>query len=250
MRTTWCLSGRHPGGRVSAVTAEHAPARLSPMLPLRWNLGYGVTLAFSEAGDGDLRQAAPREAWLEDIGVPHPCTVPLQVHGALVVSTSGGDLARADGLVTADPHRAIGVFGADCPGLCIAAADALGVAHCGWRGTAAGIVGNLVAAMRDISRQTPDQWRAFIGPGIGGPEYEVDEPVLTARDWPPGALTPRPRGRASLDLAEAISADLAAAGVGAALRAGVCTRRDPRLHSYRWQGPGPTQLLVAWRTAA
>jgi copper oxidase (laccase) domain-containing protein len=220
------------------------------MLPLRWRIGHGVTLAFSEAGDGDLRQPAPRAAWLRRIGVTARCAVPSQVHGTLVVLADGGDLARADGLVAADPAIALGVFGADCPGLCLAAPDALGMAHCGWRGTAGGIVARLVEAMRGVSAVAPERWRAFIGPGIAGANYEVDEPVLGAREWPASALAPRPRGRASLDLGEAISVDLMRAGVAEIERAPICTRADPRLHSYRWQGPGPTQLLVAWRNPA
>jgi copper oxidase (laccase) domain-containing protein len=219
------------------------------MLPLRWNLSPSVRLVFSEAADGDLSDRAAREAWLRRAGVPLPCAVPSQVHGSLVVAADAIVPPRADGLVTTDRALALGVFGADCPGLCIAADDALGVAHCGWRGTAAGIVARLVESMREISRQTPAQWRAFIGPGISGPEYEVDAPVLDARAWPPSALTARGNGRASLDLAEAIAVDLAACGIGSVLRAGACTRQDPRLHSYRWRGPGPTQLLVAWRSA-
>jgi copper oxidase (laccase) domain-containing protein len=219
------------------------------MLPLRWTLGHGVRLAFSEAADGDLRQGQAREAWLRRIGIARPCAVPLQVHGAEVVPATAGETPRADGLVTRDHLLAVGVFGADCPGLCLAAPDALGVAHCGWRGTAGGIVARLVAAMRATSRQAPSQWRAFIGPGISGPSYEVDAPVLESRRWPPTALSARANGRASLDLAEAIADDLAAAGIGSVLRAGICTRQDPRLHSYRWQGSGPTQLLVAWREA-
>jgi copper oxidase (laccase) domain-containing protein len=218
------------------------------MLPLRWHLGHGISLAFSEAADGDLRDRPAREAWLARAGVRLPCAVPSQVHDRLVVqAVPGAPPPRADGLVTADRALALGVFGADCPGLCIAAADAFGVAHCGWRGTAAGIVDALVAAMREESRQPPSDWRAFIGPGIGGADYEVDAPVLGARRWPASALTARPGGRASLDLAEAIACDLAEAGVGSVLRAGICTRQDPRLHSYRWRGPGHTQLLVAWR---
>src|SRR4051812_17186907 len=114
MRSAWSPAIHHPGGRVTAVTGLILPARLAPMLPLRWRIGNEVSLAFSEAGDGDLRQPAPRAAWLRRVGVTATCVVPSQVHGPVIVAAAGGDLARADGVVSADPGLALGVFGADC----------------------------------------------------------------------------------------------------------------------------------------
>jgi YfiH family protein len=217
------------------------------MQPLRWSIAPDVELAFSSAADGDLRSPPLRGRWLGELGVVRRCVVPGQVHGTRVADADDARLDDADGLVSADPDVALGVFGADCPGVCLIAPDALGVAHCGWRGTAGGIVARLVAALSSVSASTPERWRAFIGPGIAGASYEVDSPVLTARVWPPAALSPTRSGHARLDLTEAIASDLAAEGIGALVRSGVCTHADERLHSYRWQGRGITQLLAAWR---
>jgi polyphenol oxidase len=214
---------------------------------LRWRIGHGAEAAFSSAEAGDQRRADRRRAWLGSLGLAS-CVVPRQVHGTRLVDA---DLAidqaqDADGVVTAGAGP-IGVFGADCPGLCLASEDALAVAHCGWRGTAAGMVARAIAALAAKTRSPRAQWCALIGPGISAAAYEVDAPVLDAREWPRSALSPRERGRALLDLAEAIACDLATAGITRVTRTGVCTFRDPRLHSYRGGGAKLAQLLVVWR---
>lgn len=217
---------------------------------LRWTLPGDVTIAYSTAADGDMREAGRRAEWLALIGVGRPCVVPRQVHGALVVAggAATAELAIADGVVSPDGELAVGAYGADCPGVCLVAGPAIGIAHCGWRGTAAGIVARLVA---EVGRAVPGlpaaRWSAFIGPGISGACYEVDGPVLSARAWPPAALAPARPGRARLDLAAVIAADLRAAGIIDVRSSGVCTHGDPRLWSFRRRGAGQVQLLAAWR---
>lgn len=216
---------------------------------LRWTLAPGLQAAFSTAADGDLHDEVPRRRWLAAMGVPHPCAVAQQVHGAEVVTVTGpaDQSPIADGLVTTVPHLALGVFGADCPGLALMAPDALGAAHCGWRGTAAGMVDRLAESLARVSRHPPGRWHAFIGPGIAGPSYEVDAPVLDARTWPTTALIPRADGRAFLDLPTVLAADCHRAGITAVTCCGVDTASDARLHSYRRAGKGPIQMLVVWR---
>jgi YfiH family protein len=215
---------------------------------LRWELPQQVCAAYSTIADGDQREREARHAWLASHGIRR-CIVPRQIHGTRIVQADApaDDLAIADGVVTSDPQIALGAYGADCPGLVLLAADAHGVAHCGWRGVAGGIVGGLVAAMRTVSGQSPGQWHAFIGPGISGTQYEVDAPVLTARTWPATAVRPGRTGRAWLDVPEAIAADLVTAGVTQVVRSGICTSSDPRLWSYRQRGAGQVQLLAVWR---
>ncbi len=219
---------------------------------LRWSLAGGVQLAYSTLSDGDQRDPARREQWRQALGISSPVVVPGQIHGSAVLAlpAAASELARADGLASADRSLALGVFGADCPGLCVVAGSALAVAHCGWRGTAAGIVTGLVAALAPIADGPRGSWQAFIGPGISGPCYEVDAVVLTARSWPAAALAPGRPGRAQLDVARAIAEDLRALGIVAITSCGVCTAGDERLWSYRRRGAGPVQLLVAWRAPA
>ncbi|MBA3939301.1 MAG: polyphenol oxidase family protein, partial [Planctomycetes bacterium] len=180
---------------------------------LRWQIA-GVAIAYSTEGDGDLRLPTARQAWLAGQGVAQRCVLPRQVHGCRVVDAqaSAAELAVADGVVSADAALALGVYGADCPALVLVAPDALGVAHCGWRGTATGIVAALVTALARISAHPPGAWRGFVGPGISGLRYEVDAPVLEARAWPAAALRPGRPGHAFLDVPEAVAADALACG--------------------------------------
>ena len=215
-----------------------------------WALPSGVTVACSAAVDGDMRQADLRATWLAGVGVGRRCVVPRQVHGAVVVDAraSADDLALADGVVSVDGSLAVGTYGADCPGLCIVAGTAIGMAHCGWRGTAGGIVGKLIARMCDaVPGIPPADWSALIGPGISGPRYEVDAPVLAARAWPPTALAASRSGHAQLDLTATIAADLRTAGVSDVRFSDVCTYDEHQLWSFRRRGAGQVQVLVAWR---
>ena len=158
---------------------------------LRWSLPYGVRVAYSTVTDGDQRDRSHRHAWLASHGIER-CIVPRQVHGIRIVhvDADANALAQADGVVSNDAAIAVGVYGADCPGVVLVAPDACGVAHGGWRGVAGGIVGQLVTAMRTVTRHPSEHWGAFIGPGISAGNYEVDQPVLNARVWPSSAITP------------------------------------------------------------
>jgi len=220
--------------------------------PLQWTLQDGVRLAYSTRADGDQRDPALRARWTRALGIAVPVVVPGQVHGSLVqcLPAEASQLALADGVASADHGLALGVFGADCPGLCVLAGGALAVAHCGWRGTAAGIVQQLIRALDGLSAAPRSAWQAFIGPGISGPCYEVDAAVLGARSWPAHALGRGRPGHAQLDVATAVAHDLCVAGVSAITRCGVCTASDERLWSYRRRGAGPVQLLMAWRVPA
>ena len=222
---------------------------MSAPAPLCWSLPGGVTVAYSTAADGDQRLPDRREAFAAPLTGGLPLIVPRQVHGTLVVAHDAPDLSQADGVV-GPPTVALGAYGADCPGVVLATPDALAIGHCGWRGTAGGMVARLAAALRERTRTPPSAWQAVVGPGISGPRYEVDAPVLSARAWPEAALLASPNaGRAFLDLATVLVADLEAAGITSVVRTDICTATDPRLHSFRHQGPGLVQLLLVWRSA-
>lgn len=206
-----------------------------------------MRIAYSTAADGDQRDETLRLAFVRPLIGGRRLVVPRQVHGVSVVDDRAADLSQADGVVTADRTIALGAYGADCPGVVIAAPDAVGIAHCGWRGTAGGMVGVLCAEVAARSRAPRSTWHAFIGPGISGPRYEVDAPVLGARAWPTDAVSPSIRpGHAHLDLASALRWDLAEHGITQIAASGICTCDDQRIHSYRHQGAGMVQLLLAW----
>jgi copper oxidase (laccase) domain-containing protein len=214
-------------------------------MPLRWSLAGDVQVAMSLREDGDLREDGRRIAWCSLHGFPIP-VVNRQVHGKRVVAASVGLTAEADGL-TAPNNEAIGVFGCDCPPLVVATPQAYGVAHCGWRGTAAGMVGELVAALDPSGSAARDTWSALVGPGIHPDDFEVDAPVLGARGWPAGTVLPGRPGHAWLDLPAAIAADCRSAGLGRVARSPLATSRHPQLRSHRRDGSGHPHLFLAWR---
>ena len=111
-----------------------------------------------------------------------------QIHGAVVRSVSRNDslpdpaapgVYEADGLVTDQPGLCLTIFSGDCIPIlfydplrrCIAAA------HAGWRGTAAGIAAQTVAAMVQNYGCRPQDILAAIGPGIGPCCFETHSDV-------------------------------------------------------------------------
>ncbi len=215
-------------------------------MPLRWQLPHGVAVAMSLASDGDLRQSAARVRWCAANGIPAP-RVCEQVHGTAILDDAAD--GHGDGRVSDSSQAALGVFGSDCPPLVLAAPDALAVAHCGWRGTAAGIVAATAAALAARSTHPSSAWTALVGPGVHPDDYEVDAAVMDAMAWPAGSLLHGRPGHAWLDLPAAVAALIAATGAGSVARSPFCTSRHPLLRSHRRHGRGHPQLLVAWRTA-
>ncbi|WP_323028962.1 polyphenol oxidase family protein [Castellaniella defragrans] len=131
-----------------------------------------------------LRRALPGDPlWLE------------QVHGTDVFDAdaapedaAAGPAPRADAAVTTRRGRPLAIMTADCLPVVLAdeAGTVLGVAHAGWRGLAAGVLENTLAAMR---RRAPAArgWRAWIGPGIGPAAFQVGAEVREAfLDQDPG----------------------------------------------------------------
>ncbi|HZJ28368.1 MAG TPA: polyphenol oxidase family protein, partial [Solirubrobacterales bacterium] len=195
-----------------------------------------------------------------------------QVHGAELEihngprpsAAAGGQSAAADGQVSRSAAAIPMVLVADCLPVALYgpgsdADDALAtnvpggvdaratvaMLHCGWRGLAAGIVAEGVAATGAT--------RAAIGPGIGACCFEVGDEVrerfadLAGRPGPDGSHTPLKRGR-HLDLPEVAERLLRRAGVESIERAGICTSCSPSLfYSYRRDGADTgRQAGLAW----
>jgi purine-nucleoside/S-methyl-5'-thioadenosine phosphorylase / adenosine deaminase len=215
-----------------------------------WNV------AFSERSDGDLRVAsrAPGEALasaqarvVESIGVPG-VAVGRQVHGASLVVIGeplhgyAVGVAEADGVLTALPGVAAAVHVADCVPIGVGGAGGVAMLHGGWRGLAAGIVGEGVRALRALGVDGPLQ--AAIGPGVGGCCYETGDEVRERF-----ARFAASRGRL-LDLKVIAGAQLREAGVEVVEDVGVCTicSEPGRVFSHRRDGAATgRQGGFAWR---
>ena len=177
---------------------------------------------------------------------PATAVISSQVHGkhVAVVSSAqrGMRLEQCDALVTDEPGLMLLQRHADCVPILVfdPRRPAVGVAHAGWRGTLAGMAGEIVRAMVEAFGSCPSELIAAIGPSIGACCYAVGEEVqhqfverwatspvaelsgagqAAAGPW----LSADDAGQVRLDLWEANRAMLAGAGVREIEVAGVCT---------------------------
>ena len=182
-----------------------------------------------------------------------------QVHGTCVVDVTNLDtdpMPQADGLLTATPAQVLAVLTADCLPVVLAddAGQVLAVVHAGWRGLAAGVLQNAVSAMKKkVDGLGP--WRAWIGPCISGPAFQVGHEVRAAfissrpaleRAFKPDTLPHK--WRCDLPaIARHLLLDLGACEVRSS---GLCTVADGagRFFSYRRDGQTGRIATVAWLT--
>lgn len=116
------------------------------------------------------------------------CGVPLaylkQVHGRRVVRIGpdgpADDACEADAAWTDRPGRACAIQVADCMPVLVAARNgrAVGAAHAGWRGLAAGVVEAVVAEVAAAAACAPGELIAWLGPCIGPQAFEVGDDVV------------------------------------------------------------------------
>ena len=173
-----------------------------------------------------------------------------QVHGAAVATVEQVRNAKAaveaDAVVGRGAGSVCAVRTADCLPVLFCARDGgeIAAAHAGWRGLAAGVLENTVAAMAS----PPDALVAWIGPGISQPNFEVGEEVREAfvADDPGAAdaFEPNERGRWQADLVALARRRLAVAGLLDVYGGHWCTYADAdRFHSYR-RDPGCGRLVT------
>ncbi len=191
----------------------------------------------TKSGDDPARVAANRrvvQAYLPS----SPCWL-TQVHGTAVANLDGaveGDSPVADAAVTSVAGRVAVVLTADCLPvfLCRENGSAVAVAHAGWRGLAAGVLENAVAALAVDASQV----LAWLGPAIGPGAYEVGcdvrEAFAAAHGDADCAFVPRGERKFLADLYALARLRLANAGVERVSGGGFCTFTEhERLFSYR-----------------
>ena len=106
-----------------------------------------------------------------------------QVHGsdvAVVDSLIAVPVPATDALVTTDPGACLGIMVADCAPVWLSPRQggALALVHSGKAGTLAGIVPAAIRVLQEVSGCEIRAVRAFIGPCIRPPHYEIDIPGL------------------------------------------------------------------------
>lgn len=153
------------------------------------------------------------------------------------------DYPECDAMITNTPGTALAVFTADCTPVLLydPVTGAVGAAHAGWRGTAAGIAGKTAQAMVRTYGCRPGDIRAAIGPNIGQCCFQTDGDVphamLETYGDAAGAYI-RPNGhKYYVNLKEINALSLRQAGVTNIEISNLCTACEPdRFWSHRVTG--------------
>jgi polyphenol oxidase len=163
----------------------------------------------------------------------------VQVHGTAVADLdklSEGTPATADAALTRNEGRVAVVLTADCMPLflCDDRGRSVAVAHAGWRGMAAGVIEETVAALAVEPRRV----MAWMGPTIGPSAFEVGaevrEAFVAVDAAAASAFKPHNAGKYFADLYALARRRLQRAGVTAIYGGGFCTYREAdRFFSYR-----------------
>ena len=202
-------------------------------------------------GDDPVHVAANRACLAVAAKLPVEPLWLRQVHGNRVIAADEavGTEPEADAAVTKGPGRVLAVLTADCLPVFLATRDgsAVGIAHAGWRGLAAGVLEAALTAMP----APRDEIFAWLGPAIGAAHYEVGADVRDAFAGSPGAeraFMPGGRGEHWLcDLVALARARLAAVGVGAISGGEFCTYGErERFYSYRRDGETGRMASLIW----
>jgi YfiH family protein len=159
-------------GRTALVCRALEPFVSHFMTTRAWSLGAG-------------RSENQRDGWTQVAdGIARPLVRVRQVHGTGVFVRRAGDLPvtplpDADIIVSDDDGTAVSVQTADCVPLLILdrRTGAVGAAHAGWRGLAAGVPRIAVEAMVRHFGSRAENLSVAAGPSIGACCYEVGPDV-------------------------------------------------------------------------
>ncbi|GAB3567469.1 peptidoglycan editing factor PgeF [Spelaeicoccus albus] len=160
-----------------------------------------------------------------------------QVHGAdvAVVTEPGGESPSVDAIVTTRRGIGLVVLVADCTPVLLAdaAAGVIAAAHAGRPGMLAGVIPNVLGAMRAAGARSID---AIIGPSICPRHYEVPPEMREqAAAVEPVSASVSATGTPAIDVAAGVAEQLARDGVRIDWQNG-CTYERADLYSYRRDG--------------
>jgi YfiH family protein len=202
---------------------------------------------FSLVGTEPVGEVMSRWSALQDdlAGTARRIASLRQVHGTRIVVHTGGWEGwlrgeEADGHIAAERGTALAVGVADCVPVFIAhPSGVVALLHSGWRGTAARITPEALAALARYGLP-PDELSIHLGPAICGRCYEVSAEVREQ-------LTGQPVTRAGqVDLRSLIAEHATEMGVQKITVSPLCTRCDnDRFFSHRAGDTGRQIAVIA-----
>jgi len=216
----------------------------------------GALVVFSGRGRAPEGTPSPTEFLARRLAVAAgrpslPIVRATQVHGrnvAILREAPGEgatlDAGECDVLATPLANVALVVQTADCVPILLRAGNAIGAAHAGWRGSAAGAASAALDVMEELGAR-PEEIEAWIGPSIGSCCYEVGGDVAAQFA---GEFARRDcKGKFRLDLAAVNRAALEGRGVrrDAISIHPACTKcGGERYASYRRDGSAAGRMIA------
>jgi YfiH family protein len=202
-----------------------------------------------------------RQRWCAALGFAPEQLVTLgQVHGRdvrIATRAHAGhgarpgsiQIGRGDALVTNESGPVLMTLHADCQPVLVVdpgagrRGPAVGVAHAGWRGTVANIVGATLSVMADAFGTRAGDVRVVLGPAIGRCCYDVGQDVVdswrrtAASDADEALESGGDRHRFSLTAANRLLLDRAGVSAANVETSAICTKCDgDHWFSHRGQG--------------
>lgn len=195
------------------------------------------------SGDASAPVAENRRRVLAAFGVDEGGACAFnQVHSARVIEGSPSWFEEeADAVVSDTPGLLLAVSVADCLPVLFydPVTGAVGAAHCGWRGTVAGIAANTLNKMTKLYSSKPEDVHIAFGPSILRQNYQVGAEVVQefgSAGFPERVYEPDDSGRYRLDVAAANRWLLLETGVKPEnlWESGLCSYADgARFYSHR-----------------
>ena len=253
MHPDWLVPGWDAPGVGALMTTRAGGASAAPFRSMNLGAHVGDEMAAVEHNRGRFAAA---------LGA-----MPLflrQVHGITVLRLTRADLQDraaqrdADASVTTEAGLACTVLVADCLPVLFAApgARAVGAAHAGWRGLAAGVLEATLARVCEAADCESVQVQCWMGACIGPRRFEVGVDVLQAFGSAPAGdlgagaplgFEPRGNGKWLADLPSLARTRLRAAGVTAIHGGQWCSVEGPdRFFSYRREGVTGRMAAAIW----
>jgi polyphenol oxidase len=261
------VSGANPNTMLSTAFADAgldwivpgwpAPSAVRAFVTTRMggvSTGPYATMNLARNGDDSAAVAENRRRF--ESFLPAPPIGLRQVHGTTVALLERTSLpTTADAAVTRERGVVCSILTADCLPVVFTdrAGTAVGVAHAGWRGLAAGVLEATIAALNDLGAASADII-AWLGPAIGPEAFEVGEDVRAAfcgRDTQAATcFAPHRPGKWRADLYELARRQVARSGVVQIHGGGWCTYSNAeRFFSYRRERASGRMATAVWLAA-
>jgi purine-nucleoside/S-methyl-5'-thioadenosine phosphorylase / adenosine deaminase len=218
---------------------------------------YDTLNVGAHVGDDAVAVRENRRRLRESLRLPAEPVWLQQVHGTAVVEldvlAAGGDATSspsvADAAIASGSGRVCVIQVADCMPVLFAARDgsAIGAAHAGWRGLAAGVLEETVRKLQ-VPRSSLLVW---LGPTISQQHFEVGDEVraafMSVDLGAASAFVLNTRGRWQCDLYALARRRLALLGVESVFGGGWCTYADSaRFFSFRRDGQCGRMAALIW----